>query len=84
MDKKFRVLLITNAYAPRIGGISGYLKELVRGLGSQGVQTEISAMPENFNQLDEAARASKMWWRTIHLIFVAAFVIQSVRLVVRP
>src|SRR5438034_3646179 len=40
-------------------------------------------MPENFNQLDEAARASKMWWRTIHLIFVAAFVIQSVRLVVR-
>jgi len=83
MDKKFRVLLITNAYAPRIGGISGYLKELVRGLGSQGVQTEISAMPENFNQLDEAARASKMWWRTIHLIFVAAFVIQSVRLVVR-
>ncbi|TLZ69340.1 MAG: glycosyltransferase family 1 protein, partial [Methanobacteriota archaeon] len=53
MSKEFRVLLVTNAYAPRIGGISEYLAELVRGLTSEGIEIEISAMPEKFNQLDE-------------------------------
>ncbi len=57
--------------------------ELVRGLKSQGIETKISAMPENFNRLDETARGSKIWWRTVHLIFVAAFMIQSIRRVTR-
>src|SRR6266699_1767701 len=83
MSKEFRVLLVTNAYAPRIGGISEYLAERVRGLASEGIKTEISAMPEKFNQLDETARGSKIWWRTIHLIFVAAFIIRTVRRVAR-
>jgi len=78
VTQEFRVLIVTNAYSPRIGGISAYLENLVRGLEGRGIRTSVSAMPESFNRLDEAAKGHALWWRTIHLFFVAAFVIKSV------
>jgi len=79
----FRVLIVTNAYAPRIGGISRYLSDLVSGLEKRGVSIEVSATPESFNRLDEGAKGSVLWWRSIHLLFVTTFVMQSLRVILR-
>ena len=78
MKHDFRVLLVTNAYFPRIGGITEYLELLVGGLGGLGIPTEVLAMPEEFNRLDEEARGFKIWWRTIHLVFVGAFALYAI------
>lgn len=37
------------------------------------MDVRVFAMPEVFTRLDEANRGRVAWWRTIHLLFVAAF-----------
>src|SRR6267378_8099653 len=68
------VVMVTNVYSPRIGGITGYISTLVRGLVAEGLSCEVLSMPETFNQLDEANRGRRVWWRTLHIVFVSIFV----------
>jgi glycosyltransferase involved in cell wall biosynthesis len=76
-NARIRVVVVTNAYFPRIGGITGYLAELVRGLEGHQIPTHVFAMPEPMDRLDEATMGRRGWWRTIHLVFVACFVLTT-------
>ena len=74
------VAIVTNAYAPRIGGITAYLGDLAQGLMAERIPTRVFSMPEVFNRVDEPQLGRRGWRRTVHLVFVGFFVLKTLLL----
>lgn len=67
------VLLVTNVYAPHIGGITSYVSNLVRGLGER-FEAKVVAYPNLFVEFEERFPRSKARFLS-HGVFVAAVLV---------